>query len=393
MAGFIEIILKSVGHGGIIYNPDNGELSLWKMPFFMMPMESFSFYQKKLIEMYGKEAYDVWYILGQRHGYDADSILLKKYGLRYVTGNYTMFAGQGDLVGVGTLKVVHAEPQTYYLRHVDYNSPLAVTYKKLFQKPELPVDHYLRGLSVGVLMALDGGKLVCVETQCIARGAKMCIFETYNESKIQKKVKNAIEKAQIPVRRPYLDQLLAKVKIEVIMNPGASLIRSWFNKNLRWKHGRFYIEGVSGLFTALYVLVIADKYFLKRDKKKYSALLKETGIYQGQLAVASKKTIPLVSTKELNIHLRKLNVYGFGAFSVLPSMSARNAIFIVNTTNNYAKISSRFFGRSPECIDFFLSGLLEGYLSKLLGKKLSIREVECVGKGSAKCLFEVKLER
>jgi len=80
------------------------------------------------------------------------------------------------------------------------------------------------------------------------------------------------------------------------------------------------------------------------------------------------------------------------AFEIL-ELDTDNEKYHVKGTWKNSSIAEQYlsdFGKSRECICWFLSGYTSGFASEMCGKKLMARETSCIARGDDICRFEIR---
>ena len=89
---------------------------------------------------------------------------------------------------------------------------------------------------------------------------------------------------------------------------------------------------------------------------------------------------------DLKIILKEIEIFGYGKFEV--KFSGTKKILISNSNNPYALDYLEIFGKSKEAIDDFIV-LLFKKIFELNGKKVKVKEVQCIAKRDKCCEFEI----
>jgi len=378
--GIMRVIAKSLISHTIAYDSKQGILNLWGMPYFIISNDALANLQKTMIDNFGKEFQDIIFTLGKLHGYNATSILLKKYGLLF-RGDYKLFVEQSNLVGVGSVTMEKTDLETHEHNVISKNTPLANSYKKLFGIQTEPVDHYLMGLASGVSMALDGWDSLAIEEKCISMGDLECKFRVIDKSKLNKNdIKNK------PIESEKIKKIFKKMDINEIYRHRGSTGTS---KMFKFEDGKLILDNVEGLFTAIYILTILNKTMQETYGIEYKKKLKICGKFEGKLiAKKLKKDSKKIGAIIINKYLQKLKPLGFGIFSITENIGQKKSIIIHNKINPYAKQYEDLFGKQKEPIDYYLTGVLEGFLNEILAKKVSVKEISCFAQTGKECLFK-----
>ena len=103
--------------------------------------------------------------------------------------------------------------------HIVYKSKelaFCINYKKLYGTQKKAVNHYMRGMVSGANEALFANKtLFTIETACIARGNKECVFEM---KPIEEFKKTNLFKEQYFKEPPYFKELLKKENVSYLLS-------------------------------------------------------------------------------------------------------------------------------------------------------------------------------
>jgi predicted hydrocarbon binding protein len=92
-----------------------------------------------------------------------------------------------------------------------------------------------------------------------------------------------------------------------------------------------------------------------------------------------------IEIKDVEDYLRKLSYFGWGIFEV---QKKPGSTYLVVLTNN--PFTSGFLAQQVST-DYLVGGFISGLFELLEGKRVNVKEIECVAKGDKRCVFEVTL--
>ena len=139
-------------------------------------------YYQKLIEMHcsKKEADRIWYYAGKSQARLGSDLVDKKYGysksLKSKKKILELDIGQPEIVGMGKFDLMRADFKNNIFISRCRSSPYAEVYKMFFGLQKECVDFWLMGIWAGGIEPIVNEKLVCFETNCVAKGDKYCEF-------------------------------------------------------------------------------------------------------------------------------------------------------------------------------------------------------------------------
>ncbi len=90
-----------------------------------------------------------------------------------------------------------------------------------------------------------------------------------------------------------------------------------------------------------------------------------------------------IEITDVEDYLRKLSFYGWGIFNVQKNP---DGTYLVVLTNN--PFTSGFPAQSI-ATDYLIGGFINGLFEMLEGKRVNVKEIECMAKGDKRCTFEV----
>ena len=94
-----EFFLHLMGYGGITVQ--NGLILIWNDPAIFMLSSSFAIFQKRIVDLLGKDGEELLYRIGSLNGKNASLVLIKRYG--FDASYLEDFAKGGSLDGWGYL--------------------------------------------------------------------------------------------------------------------------------------------------------------------------------------------------------------------------------------------------------------------------------------------------
>jgi predicted hydrocarbon binding protein len=172
---------------------------------------------------------------------------------------------------------------------------------------------------------------------------------------------------------------------------------SGFFKKLLWARAvRFDAEGVELL--GLKGIIIPLRAFCEfqrslednvgRERTKDE--IKAFGRFQGDLTAShALKNLGRVSRKLLQFEIALAELLGWGKFTVV-KMDVEKIRAVIRVDSNFAKEYRTRFGGSDHPVDYYLEGLLEGFASRFIDRKVVTREEVCIAQGKRLCEFIMK---
>jgi predicted hydrocarbon binding protein len=154
-----------------------GDIKLFTLPFFLMPVEHHINMFTKLQDAYGEKGTTIIFESGK----DTSAQLVKYFGEKFSMGPSTelvnLWKNVFESSGLGEMEVVALKPKEGKAIMRLKNSPFARQYLESKGRSKAPVDYHIAGLFSGLMESMAGKKKVmCKETKCIAAGAPFCEF-------------------------------------------------------------------------------------------------------------------------------------------------------------------------------------------------------------------------
>ena len=148
----------------------DGRLRIWGIPAAIYSLFSMC-YMTRLLEM-GYGGPDLFYWAGFYQAQAATNTMLKRFG--YKKKVLQAMAEQSGMLGLGLAEsvVISLKKKIFMFRR---KSELPQEYMKEYGRQKVPVCHFFRGLSAGVISALFPEEdFLAVETNCMVCGKSTC---------------------------------------------------------------------------------------------------------------------------------------------------------------------------------------------------------------------------
>jgi len=158
----------------------NGQLLLFNMPMILGACQN-EMYKHEMIRLnQGYEVLrDTLYESGSFQGRYAYKLLTKKFGFaKTITSKskfLDFFITQSEFTGHGPFKWTKKDFTNN--EFAGYGTPTyGKVYKECIGKSKDPVDDQIRGVASALISELVGKDIIGIETECIAKGSKVCSF-------------------------------------------------------------------------------------------------------------------------------------------------------------------------------------------------------------------------
>jgi predicted hydrocarbon binding protein len=188
-------ITREIIESGIL-NFYLGELLVWDIPCEISPINNtilLNYIKEKFPKISMNELY---YQLGKMQSHRGNKIMIKKFGFKKDKKLMVDSFGKSEILGTGIFEFLEFDLKNKKFTVINPISPYANQYLKMFGKRKNAVCHHQRGLCAGSFQAFfEDTEMVCIETSCIAKGDKACIFTI--KPKNQWNTKNPIVKKQL----------------------------------------------------------------------------------------------------------------------------------------------------------------------------------------------------
>lgn len=160
---------------------------------------------------------------------------------------------------------------------------------------------------------------------------------------------------------------------------------------LHFEEGKVEILGLKGIIIPISAFCDFQKKLSENiGEKKTFESIKEIGKSQGKLAVNSGITkFGKLSEKFLELEIGLAEMLGLGKFEIV-NIDLKDAKSVIHVQSNFAKEYLQKFGKSKQPIDYFLTGLIEGFSENFIKKPVICKETICIGMGNSYCEFIVK---
>lgn len=157
---------------GLEYFPRAGVLSFKGVRYMIIRPETLMGIQKAAEKALGHKADGIFYSAGFTGGYLSSKKYRDVFGLK-PAGVARFMARMGGQIGWGKLSIEKLDLANRSLTATAQNSPFAAAYGR----SRRPVCHILRGIFGGLGEVIFGTPVKVIETQCAAKGDKLCRFE------------------------------------------------------------------------------------------------------------------------------------------------------------------------------------------------------------------------
>lgn len=164
-----------------------------------------------------------------------------------------------------------------------------------------------------------------------------------------------------------------------------------FSRALHFGEGKVEILGLTGVIIPISAFCDLQRQLIKTmGAEEASKNIKEIGRAQGKLAIKSGiSKFGKLSEKFLKLEVGLAEMLGWGEFDLI-RVDVKKATGVVHVKSNFAKEYIKRFGKSKTNLDFFLTGLIEGFAENFSNRKVECKEISCIGTGKPYCEFEFK---
>jgi predicted hydrocarbon binding protein len=154
-----------------------GEFLFWDIPGIPLPVNSW------IIMNTMKDRYpeitmnELNYQLGKMQSHRGNKVLVQRFGYKINEKLMKDSFGKSETLGMGTFEFIGFDLENKIFTVINPNNPYPYHYMKLFGRQKEAVCHFLRGLCAGSFQAFfEDEEMFCVETDCVAKGDKACVF-------------------------------------------------------------------------------------------------------------------------------------------------------------------------------------------------------------------------
>jgi predicted hydrocarbon binding protein len=364
-----EFFNHMIAYGG--FNVEDGVMKIWGDPSLFVPMEAFITLFYEIENKLGKDtAHDVFYWLGRLTGKNATEMLIKRYGLN--RKNIPDFLNGATQDGMGYLRIKDYDNiNLTYAIVTSINSTFAIEYSKKYGKTNFPVDYYLGGILAGGIEPLVDQIAHVYEKECMAKGDSQCLY--YFEPLTNHPQYDFFKNLNLNE-----DDILKKARLLMLKRKGKFKI--FGKKDIKFGDGTFVFNKIQGMCLMSYAKVIFDqiiKLKINEDKKNI-----DSKFVDKCLEVIKDRILK----KDLRDILKEIEIFGYGKFEI--KFSGSKKILISNSNNPYSMDYIEIFGYSKNPVDDFIVILLQK-IYELNGKKVNIKETQCIAKRDKFCTFEI----
>lgn len=157
------------------------------------PARVFLYWQDMLISKYKSEGKGIMYEMGRYQVTQALKRYTKNLGIQKVdrTKIMTLTMKIISMIGHGTFRIGGYDFTKGTASISNPKLPLADAYRLTRPTSKEPTDFYVSGLLAGMMAALSGKDVKCVETKCLTKGDKICHFELSPMLKLKFKLPKA----------------------------------------------------------------------------------------------------------------------------------------------------------------------------------------------------------
>ena len=167
---------------------DYGSVSIWNVPSCYYPTNTVCSYQKLMEKSGNQELFkQISYDVGRLQGLISVKMMSSFFGIKNPKEIIDSLTMQSSFMGFGIMEIIKFDEKTSSFIIANKTTPYAKEYLKLFGKQKGSIDHYFAGLFCGTFSEMMKKELICQETQCIAKGDKVCLFETRPAKENEKK--------------------------------------------------------------------------------------------------------------------------------------------------------------------------------------------------------------
>jgi predicted hydrocarbon binding protein len=161
-----------------------------------------------------------------------------------------------------------------------------------------------------------------------------------------------------------------------------------FSRALTFENGKVEMLGLMGVIIPIDILCDFQNEMIKKigENKTYE-YIKFIGKRQGSTAIEHGiKYFGKLSEKFIELEIGLTEILGWGKFKII-NADIKNATGKIQVESNFAKEYTKKFGKSKKPIDFFLTGLIEGFSESFSNRKIICKETKCIGTGNPYCEF------
>lgn len=397
----IKLITRFIGARAVKF--DGSRVYYWNVPMIVWPFENIALFEKELAKNFGARALDIVYYMARIHGENGTNILLRKYAVKPEVSDMRYFYEQMDFVGIGHAEdTQNTDAKNNIFEVSNKNSPNGIAHLDRFGKSEIPVCTFNRGLIAGgayaTTVAMNNNKedLLCIETKCVAKGDKECIFNTKPISQQQNHKEHfkhlpifdemkKIETLSMLLRKP------SKLAVPPETQLFYDLKKKYSYKAIQYIPGGIVkVFDVKGLITPIDVVVLIFHTLKRVYGKKVDNLLYRVGSDLG--FNSAKSLIENYQYKQTDVKIKRsveqIGIFGLGhpEFVKLDF----KGLNIIKLYNGPAKHHLELFSKTKEFFDSFILGFICGVYENVLGRKVEGEEKECMARGQAACTFQIK---
>ncbi len=157
---------------------EDGSLTLWNVPIMLFPTNTMCSYYILMMQSKNKDVFEkLSYDVGRLQGLTSVKMMNKFFGIKNPKELLDSLTMQSSFMGLGIMSIIKFDEKNASFIISNKTNPLAKECLKIFGKQEDPIDHYFAGLFCGTFSELLEKDLLCLETECIAKGDKACLFE------------------------------------------------------------------------------------------------------------------------------------------------------------------------------------------------------------------------
>jgi len=149
---------------------------------FLIPLNNIILIQKLLEK--DSRICEALYFVGKMQTITAANIMKKRFGFENILKLFAVIFRQSELIGFGDFKMLKSDTKKKYALAQSINNKFSLQYFKLFGKQDHPVDYLLSGMGAGIAEVLVKERMVLIQKCCIAQQSPSCVFETFEEKKI-----------------------------------------------------------------------------------------------------------------------------------------------------------------------------------------------------------------
>ena len=363
-----EFFNHLIAYGGFYMS--EGVLKIWGDYSVFIPVDAFITLIHELeVSLGEKDTHDLFYWLGRMNGRNATEMLIERFGAN--KKDISMFVNGATQDGMGYLRIQEYDKSFTYGIVVGTNSILAKEYKKKYGQTKFSVDFYLKGILAGGTEPLVDKFVNATEKECIASGSSKCIYC----------LTMLKDRPKFPFfnKLSFTEEEISK-KTRLLMLKRKSCFKLFGKKDIQFGDGSFTINKIQGIDLMNYGKIILDE-ILKQKLKSKKQMVNDLFVDACIASLGNK-----LKTNDLKALLKEIEIFGYGKFEI--KFSGAKKILISNTSNPYSLDYLEIFGKSKESVDDFIVLLLKK-IFELNGKKVKVREVQCMAKRDKCCEFEI----